>query len=703
MVQSPQPQITTHNNQVSLMSGNVQNNQAIIDHNLLPPPKKKAKKKKKAKRKDDEAPKLDLASIMKISGIGVDDDIFDNDLTESDNMMSCSQPESTVQTSPQPTQIQQPQPTQSPVMQQQNAPVHSPVVQIQTNASNQGADNFNSQLIAQLQMPVQNAISGQLRLAVGEDGRVVLHHTPEPNQPELDPATAQALLRSLTQSGGQNSPIISQLLGQAQPTQQTIQVTQQRQKFVKSPISSNVPSSSPQHVVTIPVSQSTQMSFDSVSPGPAKSPQIQKTERSPCSKPVVRSVTCVQQPKCNQTANRAKNQGCIQPIGQRVKPVQQKTVQCTTVQRNVQVVKNSLESSEPVSIYQQNVAQQISTHTVQNVQMQNVQNIFEQNLHQNVNMASTQRCQEGMKVDAMFQQNTNVQQAINVLQPPVQTLNSDQMYGGDNLERQKVKINTTNFEQSAQGVQQQNILISNNPPCNNEQAKSEAHPVLNSTATNIINSAPKISPEILNALSNLNPNDQLLIANANGQMQVISQQLLQQFLSGQLNQQPQHQNQQPQQQNQQQNQSQPQKIVIGEPETGTQNLQGLQIHTPSSQIIVNSSGGAPTIQNNIQNIVVQASQMPHQIQIQNSGFPSQFIDNLNQQQMKNMTTSQQQPTPQPAQTPKKPKVVKKKVVAVSQPNVVRFLKKVFCNFVLNSQFLILNFDLFSNQRQRQNQ
>ncbi|XP_076764999.1 uncharacterized protein LOC143431976 isoform X4 [Xylocopa sonorina] len=459
MVQSPQSQISQVGSGTN--AGNTPCTQNVVEQTLLPPPKKKAKKKKKAKRKDDEPPKLDLASIIKISGIGEDDDIFDTDLTTESDVSRQVQVESSLGQNLGQLSSQVTIPTSSA---QNLIQVPAPNT---TNTQTSASQTFNSQLVAQLQMPVQNAIQSQLRFALGEDGRVVVHRTPDLNQPEIDQATAQALIRSLTQSGGQNSPIISHLLGQTQTTTQSTQSNVlQRQKFVKSPLSSSVSTAT--------------------------------------------------------TTNAAVN------------PVQQ------------------------------------GLSTQQN------------NQHQNIVITNAPSS------NAM-QQN----------------------------ESQKVETQTTTM--------------------------------LNSAANNILNNAPKITPEILNALSNLNPNDQLLIANANGQMQVISQQLLQQFLAGQLN-----------ATNQPQNQSQTQKIVIGEPDANNQSLQGVQINTPTSQIIVNSSGGAPTIQNNIQNIVVQAapSQMPQHIQIQNSSFPSQFIDNLNQQQIRNLGNNQ----------PKKAKIIKRTKTAVTTQN-----------------------------------
>ncbi|XP_011342523.1 mucin-17 isoform X2 [Ooceraea biroi] len=808
MVQSSQPQIT----QVTTgnTSGNTSCTQTVSEQNLLPPPKKKAKKKKKAKRKDDEPPKLDLASIMKISGIGDDDDIFDTELTT----------ETEVQTQQSETNAGQ---SLGQLSSQGTVPVSSaqsltqvPVANT-TNTQATVSPTFNSQLVAQLQMPVQNPISGQLRLAVGEDGRVVLHHTPEPNQPEIDPATAQALIRSLTQGGGQNSQIISQLFSQAQNTSQSIQNTaQQRPKYVKSPLpsgnqvsTSTVTSTCSQNVIctTSPhhgqisskpisqqkntniVSQETNSlpiyvqnslgSLQSLEIGqPSKNVNVQnvmqaktiqssnstlsQTGNAPLNTSDVLSAKPspatfgIQGPRMSnasqtnsnqQTPNislqkssqvRLANAACIttnvrQNVG---KQQQQQQQHGTHVQKSLP--SNSTVQTDPVSKNNQNLQQANQQETLalqqesplfqhnqqitaQTVQTQNVQQIFEQNLqssgsnihHNSMNILQQQSsCNTVQQHDTMnvlqhssiqqntinvLQQNTaanvqnieqNLQSGINDMshaQQNVMTslqqqntsavLHNTSVQQNVNVQQQKVvtantfsSVNAHHFESQnsanvAQGInaqqtnQNQNILITTAATSNatqqseSQKVESQGANILNSAANNILNNAPKITPEILNALSNLNPNDQLLIANANGQMQVISQQLLQQFLAGQLN-----------ATNQTQNQNQTQKIVIGEPDANSQNLQGVQINTPTSQIIVNSSGGAPTIQNNIQNIVVQAapSQMPQHIQIQNSGFPSQFIDNLNQQQIRNLGSNQ----------PKKAKIVKRQKVAVTAQSIV---------------------------------
>ncbi|XP_076247897.1 uncharacterized protein LOC143187550 isoform X4 [Calliopsis andreniformis] len=801
MVQSPQSQISQVGSATN--TGNTPCTQTVVEQTLLPPPKKKAKKKKKAKRKDDEPPKLDLASIMKISGIGDDDDIFDTDLTtESD--VSCQ-----VQVEPSSGQ------NLGQLSSQVTIPTSSAQNLIQvpapntTNIQTSVSQTLNSQLVAQLQMPVQNTtIQGQLRFALGEDGRVVLHRTLDPNQPEMDQATAQALIRSLTQGGGQNSAIISHLLGQVQTTTQSTQSTVlQRQKFVKSPLSSSVSTvtttasaaglqsvtcaTSPQNVQVCSKSNNQQKSVNvpqETNPvlnvcvqsnlGSLQTLDMQTSKNInvnliPTPKPIQSPNSSLPQPNSNvlttsdvlsakslcttfsgsrlTNTNQATNNQQNSNVSTQKSSQVRLTNACVTtnVRQNLSKVSQSgahVQKSLPNSltaptehslsktnqnlpqgtpqdsitlqqeapIYQHNQHQQI---TAQTVQTQNVQHVFEQNLqtsgtnvqHNSVNMLQQQsscntihhdtmnvlqhssiqqntinvlqqnatgsvqnieeNLQSGINDIAHAQQNvitnlqqqntsailhnTSVQQNVNVQQQKVVAANTFSSVNAQHFETQNTANTIQQGLNTQQNNQHQNIVITNAPSSTMQQqnesqkVETQSTTMLNSAANNILNNAPKITPEILNALSNLNPNDQLLIANANGQMQVISQQLLQQFLAGQLN-----------TTNQVQNQNQTQKIVIGEPDANNQNLQGVQINTPTSQIIVNSSGGAPTIQNNIQNIVVQAapSQMPQHIQIQNSGFPSQFIDNLNQQQIRNLGTTNQ---------PKKAKIVKRTKTAAA--------------------------------------
>ncbi|XP_069693632.1 mucin-2-like isoform X3 [Periplaneta americana] len=179
----------------------------------------KKKKKKAKKKKKDEEPKLDLANIMKLSGIGDDEDLALYE-TDEPQITPASQ-------SPAPIDMNT---QQSPASQQQSA-------------------QQQSQLIAQLrsppQLPVQSASSGtSLRLAV-EDGHVVLHSDTQQSaanillqnlpstvgqqQQQHTVATAQNQLSALlasgscgsnaaATSGGNNHVVLSQLLQQTSPS-----------------------------------------------------------------------------------------------------------------------------------------------------------------------------------------------------------------------------------------------------------------------------------------------------------------------------------------------------------------------------------------------------------------------------------------------------------------------------------------------------
>ncbi|XP_011873442.1 PREDICTED: mucin-17 isoform X2 [Vollenhovia emeryi] len=796
MVQSPQSQISqvTSGNTTT---GNASCPQPVSEQSLLPPPKKKAKKKKKAKRKDD-VPKLDLARIIKISGIVDDDDIFDSELT-TETEVPCQTQQSETNSGQSLGQLSQ-----------GTVPASSTLTQVPaTNTTNTQApvsQPLNNQLVTQLQMPVQNTLTGQFRISIGEDGKqLILQHTPEPNQPELDSATAQALIRSLTQGSGQNAQIISQFFNQTQSTPQSTQSTptQQRQKYVKSPLSTGnqastntisstcsqnvICTTSPHHsqICSKPINQQkntiiphetntlpnicAQSNLGSLQETQtSKNVNVQKrmqgknvqsalsqtSNNTPLNAPDVLStkpspmfgIQGPRMPNVSQTSSNQQNSNlslqkssqvrlmnaCItnirQNLGKQSQQQQQqhsahvqKSLSGSSIAQNDHMSKTnqSLQqtSQETLTLQQESpLFQHNQQITAQTVQTQNVQQIFEQNLqssnihHNSMNILQQQSsCNTMQQHDTMNVLHSSIQQnTINVLQQNtagnVQNIEQNLQSGikdiahaqqnvmtslqqqntsavlhntsvqqNVNVQQQKVvtantysSINHFESQNSANVVQQgintqqsnpnQNILITTTPTSTatqqneSQNVESQGANILNS-ANNILKSTATISPEIFNALRNLNPNEQLLIATNNGQMQVISQQLLQQLLAGQLNvtNQP------------NQNQNPTQKIVIGESDANSQNLQGVQINTPTSQIIVNSSGGAPTIQNNIQNIVVQAAppQMPQHIQIQNSGFPSSFIDNLNQQQMRNL-----------GNPPKKAKIVKKTKVAVTAQSIV---------------------------------
>ncbi|XP_068082122.1 serine-rich adhesin for platelets [Anabrus simplex] len=138
----------------------------------LPPPKKKPKKKKKKKK--DEEPKLDLANIMKLSGIGDDDDIA---MFEPDD-----------------------QPSQQQLVNVPSSSNSSHPITEQTHGS---SNSQQSHLLTQLQSPSQIPLqSGSLRLAL-EDGRVVFHSSTAPSVP-----AAETQVKLQTLGSTQSSPSI---------------------------------------------------------------------------------------------------------------------------------------------------------------------------------------------------------------------------------------------------------------------------------------------------------------------------------------------------------------------------------------------------------------------------------------------------------------------------------------------------------------
>ncbi|KAL7289370.1 hypothetical protein TKK_0016573 [Trichogramma kaykai] len=751
VVQNSQNQIS-QSNPINA-AANVQSSQTILNQNLLPPPKKKTKKKKKSKKKEDELPKLDLASIMKISGIGDDDDLFDGDfgpeaekpsLVENNvqNNSFVTVPTSTTQSVTQtlsqqniaPQKVLQQNVVQPSILQQNVVPqnvvqqnIHQNVIQQnisqQTPTTNLPSNQTlciqdnSSQLSGQLQSP----ISGQLRLAIGEDGQLVLHHTPDSNHPEIDQATAQALIKSLTQGGGQNAQIITQLIAQVHAVQNAQNknnvINNNKLTIVKPSVTNNlrttpITNTSNQQVtkqiicqqLQVNTSSSNSQNFNSSNTLQNSNQNVVQTQKnivvsrkvfdtkkqvvaktSICQRvgnQIVNQITHnqqqtanAQQVKCNQIKGKNAIINVSQPqnIRTNISQIQKPMQICGPTQQNIQVLKNHQSQTNQVNVQEDgkfsllqnqvilnpNATQNLNSHQRQ---AQTFQQIFD-SLQSNVSRQNA----DGIKIETanVLQNSTN-----NVQQSQPQTLNFIQQnaenntstndhslqLGSDVQLTQQQTIQTNSNIQRQQNTKPNNMLGSNitfdqrqNVPTNilisnssvpieqSQQLKLETKNLCNlsTSAVSIFNGAPKFTTEILNALKHLNPNDQLLIATANGQMQVISQQILQQFLSAQIQAQNQALNQQ-----QQQQQNSTSNLAIKDVDANNPNTPEVQINTPTGQIIVNTSQ-APTIQNNIRNIVVQtsSSQIPQSIQIQNSSFPNQFLDQLNQQQRNNINVS----------------------------------------------------------------
>lgn len=197
---------------------------------VSPSPKKRPPAKKKKQ-------KLDLANIMKLSGIGDDDDVmFESDASQSESDASTStattpQPEKKL---PAPPQMVISQPQQIP--QSHHQPGHAaPIVQVlnQTfQAQNAQQTPFGGFSIAAPNftlgtnglMAVQQRANGGFKLALGEDGRLVLQHDPTLNQ-DLQ---SQLLLQSIFGLNGGCGSLVLQPSIDQQIHSQTVQTIQQQ-------------------------------------------------------------------------------------------------------------------------------------------------------------------------------------------------------------------------------------------------------------------------------------------------------------------------------------------------------------------------------------------------------------------------------------------------------------------------------------------
>jgi hypothetical protein len=191
----------------------------------------------KKKPKNKVKKKLDLANLMKLSGIGDEDDIqFESDASQSE-----SEPTS-VPNTPQPQQQQnivQAEPKkigniQLSAMPQPTINAATPVVQV-LNQNFQGGMLSNSSTQPQAGIPfnpfitpnftINNGLmvqrSGGFKLTMGEDGRLVLQHDPTLNQ-DLQ---SQLILQSIF---GLNGGLVLQPSMDQQTVQQTVQTIQQQ-------------------------------------------------------------------------------------------------------------------------------------------------------------------------------------------------------------------------------------------------------------------------------------------------------------------------------------------------------------------------------------------------------------------------------------------------------------------------------------------
>lgn len=140
-----------------------------------PTPSAIAIKKLKKKKKDKEEPRLDLANLIKISGID------EEDVSPMVTQSHCHQVSQGTQVSKTPPSSPKQQHTQPQQKHQINT----------------------SQILAQLQAPAQ--VGGGLRLSVGEDGTMVVHQTTDHTTvtPSIAAAAQSQLAQLIAEHGGQ--------------------------------------------------------------------------------------------------------------------------------------------------------------------------------------------------------------------------------------------------------------------------------------------------------------------------------------------------------------------------------------------------------------------------------------------------------------------------------------------------------------------
>ncbi|KAG5879758.1 hypothetical protein JTB14_027044 [Gonioctena quinquepunctata] len=406
------------------------------------------KKKPKSKVKK----KLDLANIMKLSGIGDEDDIQ----FESDTSQSESEPTS-VPTTPQPQQM-----VQSSTVQAQTNFVHSDskknIQNIQISAMGQPTintaapvvqvlnQNFQSGMISnstsqaatpQTSLPFNSFItpnftinnglmlqrSGGFKLTVGEDGRLVLQHDPTLNQD----IQSQIILQSLL--GG----LVLQPSMDQQTVQQTVQTIQQQsvQTIQQQTVQSQTIQTVQQQTVQPQTVQHTIQSLQ---------PQIQQQT--------------VQQTIQHQTVNALQQpMQIVQPqpihsIHSQVQPIH------SISQSQVHSLQSQIQGQIQSLLQQQNHAVQTQTVQHSHLQPQNVHSQAMQSVQNLQNVQSIQQNVQGIQqnVQGMQQNVQSVQQNVQSVQQNLQSVQQNVQSLQQNV--QSVQQNVQSLQQNMQSVQQ---------------------------------------------------------------------------------------------------------------------------------------------------------------------------------------------------------------------------------------------------------
>ncbi|XP_045469662.1 putative leucine-rich repeat-containing protein DDB_G0290503 isoform X2 [Harmonia axyridis] len=457
------------------------------------------KRKPKAKVKK----RLDLANLMKLSGIGDEDDIqFESDTSQSESEHN------TGSTTPQPQQIQMQASTiQANTLQAQNI-IHqtegkkmgglqiqgltqptinaaaTPVVQVLnqnfqsgmiSNNTSQSSGHFSPFITPNFTfnngLMVQRS-SGGFKLAMGEDGRFVLQHDPTMNH-DLQ---SQLILQGII---GLNGGLVLQPSIDQQTVQQTVQTIQQQsvQTIQQQTVQSQTIQTVQQQTVQ---PQAVQHSIQ------ALQPQIQQqTVQQTIQHQTVQSqpITAIQQPM-----------QIVQP-----QPIHSMSSQVQPAVHSIQSHVHSLQSQLQGQIHNL-LQQQQQNHTIQNHQPQSIQNVQTthqpiqtltslpqqspvQNVQHSVHSHQT-HSQPVLKVQPFQKSQLPVQtvhpqpvqpQPIQAVQP-MQTLNSQQMHS--QLPIQSVHQNQQNMEGSG-NQQQPTSYVVNLTPDQLEQLKRNGQLTVN--------------------------------------------------------------------------------------------------------------------------------------------------------------------------------------------------------------------------------
>ncbi|CAG9861226.1 unnamed protein product [Phyllotreta striolata] len=461
------PSTTTYVTQVGPQQANnathIAQQTIINNHAHLVQQQQQVKKKPKNKVKK----KLDLANIMKLSGIGDEDDIqFESDTSQSENEQN------SVPTTPQPQQQQVVQNTvqaqtnfvhtdtkknvqniQISAMAQPTINAATPVVQVlnQNFQSGMISNNTSQAATAQAGIPFNSFIapnftinnglmlqrSGGFKLTMGEDGRLVLQHDPTINS-DLQ---SQIILQSLL--GG----LVLQPSMDQQTVQQTVQTIQQQsvQTIQQQTVQSQTIQTVQQQTVQ---PQAVQHTIQSIQP------QIQQQT--------------VQQTIQHQTVNALQQpMQIVQPqpihsIHSQVQPIHTMSQsQVHSLQSQIQGQIQSLLQQQNHTVQHSHVpSQNVHSQTMQSVQnLQNVQNLqsvqqnvrsVQQNVQQSSHSQPIQSPVQSFHVNQTHQQHQPVLkvQPFQKSQPPVQTVQPIQHHINQSQQQTQQSMNESQQSQN---------------------------------------------------------------------------------------------------------------------------------------------------------------------------------------------------------------------------------------------------------------